>query len=180
MNLHIIDSFYSSEDFQYMMTASMLNPYFTTWQPNNKFFVSRTNAYPCFETKEFQENDITNNIFFKTLKQKTNLKIKNGLTFFRKIYSKELNKVFKYGMLPHQDAKKYNFAGIVYYNTLGLDDGTGLFSDYDKDSFQIEPDIIIGAKPNRCVFYDSQIWHRPLQDKDTEMRVVQPFFITLE
>jgi hypothetical protein len=180
MNLNIIDNFYSSEDFQYMMTAALLNPYNSFWQPNNKFFLSRANAYPCFETKEFQQNDVTNNIFFKTLKQKTNLKIKNALTFFRKIYSKELDKVFKYGIPPHQDDKKYNFAGIIYYNTYGLDDGTGLLSDYSKDGFQIEPDIIIGAKPNRCVFYDSQIWHRPLQDKNTEMRIVQPFFITLE
>jgi len=180
MNLNIIDNFYSSNDFQYMMNAALLNSYKPFCQPNNKFFFKRTDAYACFETKEFTENDITNNIFQKTFREKTNLKIKRVLSLFRKINSKELTKVFKYGMPPHQDDKKWNIAGVVYYNTFGLDDGTGLFPGYDKDSFQIEPDIIIGAKPNRCVFYDSQIWHRPLQDKNTETRIVQPFFITLE
>lgn len=180
MNLNIIDNFFSPEDFQYMLAEALLNPYKSVWQPLNKFFISRANAYPCLETNEFQENDLVKKIFITTLKQKTNLKIKNVISFFRKIHSKELNKIFKYGMPPHQDSQIYNFAGIVYYNTFGLDDGTGLFSTYDKDSFQIEPDIIIGAKPNRCVFYESQIWHRPLQDCNTEMRIVQPFFITLE
>jgi hypothetical protein len=180
MNLNIIDNFYSSEDFQYMITAALLNPYISSWQPYNKFFLSRANAYPCFETKEFQQNDITSAIFLKTLQQKTNLKIKTALTFFRKIYSKELDKIFKYGMYPHQDEKKFNLAGIIYYNSYGLDDGTGLFSDYSENNFQIEPDVIVGSKPNRCVFYDSQIWHRPFQDKNTETRIVQPFFITLE
>ena len=52
MNLNIIDNFYSPEDFQYMMTAALLNPYTSLWQPNNKFFLSRANAYPSFETKE--------------------------------------------------------------------------------------------------------------------------------
>jgi hypothetical protein len=180
MNLNIIDNFYSSEDFQYMMTVSLLNPYQTLWQPTNKFFVSRANAYPCFETKEFKENDVASNIFLNTFKQKTNFKIKTFSTFFRKIYSKELKNIFKYGMRPHKDAAKYNFAGIIHYNTFGLDDGTGMFSNYGENDFQIEPDVIIGSKPNRCVFYDSQIWHKPLQDKNTEMRIVQPFFITLE
>ena len=180
MNLNIIDNFYSLENFQYMTTASLLNSYQSLWQPNDKFFVSRANAYPCFETKEFKENDMATNIFLNTFEKKTNLKIKFLLTFFRKIYSKELKNIFKYGMSPHKDDKKYNFAGIIHYNTFGLDDGTGMFSNYEENNFQIEPDVIIGSKPNRCVFYDSQIWHKPLQDKNTEMRIVQPFFIITE
>ena len=180
MNLNIIDNFYSSEEFQYMSTAALLMPYKSYWQPSNKFFISRANAYPCFETEEFKENDNTNNIFLKTIKQKTNLKIKTLLSFFRKIYSKELKNIFKYGMSPHKDDKKFNLAGIIHYNSFGLNDGTGMFSTYEENNFQIEPDILIGAKPNRCVFYDSQIWHKPFQDENTEMRIVQPFFITLE
>ena len=43
-----------------------------------------------------------------------------------------------------------------------------------------EPTIIIGAKSNRCVFYNSQAWHAPLQEKETEKRLVQPFFIKLK
>jgi hypothetical protein len=180
MNLKIIDNFYSLEDFQYIITASLLNTYQALWQPIGKSFVSRANAYPCFQTKPFLENDIATQIFLKTFEQKSNFKIKNLLTFFRKIYSKELKNIFKYGMAPHQDEKNFNLAGIIHFNTFGLDDGTGIFSSHEENNFQIEPDIIIGAKPNRCVFYDSQLWHRPLQDSNTEMRIVQPFFITLE
>jgi hypothetical protein len=47
----------------------------------------------------------------------------------------------------------------------------------ENNNFQIEPDVIVGAKPNRCVFYDSQIYHKPLQDPNTEIRIIQPFFI---
>lgn len=179
MNLNIIENFYSADDFKHMATMALVSQYQAAWQPRNKFYMSRSHGYPCFESW-FLENDLLYQIFLKTFQEKTNFKIKKIFSLFRKIYSKELKNVIKYGMIPHQDNKEYNLAGIIHFNTFGLNDGTGLFSTYEENNMQIEPDIIIGAKPNRCVFYDSQLWHKPLQDENTEMRIVQPFFIILE
>jgi hypothetical protein len=178
MNLKIIDNFYNHENFEFMMTSAMLSPYMSTWQPNKKSFLHRTNSYACHETKSFQENDNGFKLFINTFQEKTGLIVEEFNTFFRKIYSKELKNIFKYGIVPHRDNTKYNFAGVIHYNSSGLDDGTGLYSaDSEEVFYQIEPDVVIGAKPNRCVFYDTQIWHRPLQDENNEMRIIQPFFV---
>jgi hypothetical protein len=178
MNLKIIDDFYSPENFGYMMTSAMLSPYISTWQPYNLSSLSRANSYVCHETKSFTNSDKGLKLFIDTFQEKTGIIVEEFHTFFRKIYSKELKNIFKYGTVPHQDDKKYNIAGIIHYNSSGLDDGTGLYSMNIEQVFrQIEPDVLIGAKPNRCVFYDSQIWHRPLQDENNEMRIIQPFFL---
>ena len=178
MNLKIIDNFYSQENFGYMMTSAMLSPYKKTWQPNRQALLNRTNSYACQDTKNFEKNEIGLKLFIDTFQEKTGLVIEDFNTFFRKIYSKEIKNIFKYGVIPHQDDEKYNIAGVIHYNSSGIDDGTGLYSSSEKEIFyQIEPDVLIGAKPNRCVFYDSQIWHRPLQDENNEMRIIQPFFL---
>lgn len=177
LKLNIIDNFYNNEDFYYMISCSMLNPYCQTYQPNNNFFSSRANAYSCHETKSFVVNDKALSIFGNTFVSKTGKKIKEVKTFFRKIYSYEITNVLKYGMPSHKDDIDFNIAGVVYYNSFGIDDGTGL---YTTEDFQIEPDIIVGSKPNRCVFYDTQISHKPLQSKDNQVRIVQPFFIKYE
>jgi hypothetical protein len=177
MNLKIIDNFYDEKDFHLMISATMLNTYKGCWQPNGKNFFNRSNAYPCQETNMFVETDDSYKIFYKTFEKKTGFTIDKINTFFRKIYSSELEHVFKYGLRPHKDAIDFDIAGLIHFNTFSLDDGTGIFSEFENNSHQIEPDVVIGAKPNRCVFYDTQIPHRPLQNKHTEMRIVQPFFI---
>jgi len=178
MNLKIIDNFYSPEDFGYMMTSAMLSPYMATWQPCIQTLPNRTNSYACYETKNFVDSDNALKLFIDTFEKKTGFIIKEYNTLFRKIYSKELKNVFKYGIIPHQDDGKYDIAGVIHYNSSGLDDGTGLYSSNKPEIYyQIEPDVLIGAKPNRCVFYDSQIWHRPLQDENNVMRIIQPFFL---
>jgi hypothetical protein len=180
MNLKIIDNFYDEKDFNIMVSATMLNSYKGCWQPIGKHYYNRSSAYPCHETNEFCEKDVPYKIFCKTFEEKTGLIIDNVKILFRKIYSSELEHVFKYGLRPHKDSVNSDIAGIIHFNAFSLDDGTGIFSEFENNNDQIEPDIIIGAKPNRCVFYNSQIPHRPLQNKKTEMRIVQPFFIKLK
>jgi len=180
MNLKIIDNFYKEEDFQFVMTSCFLNIYNKTWQPNDSLVLNKSNAYQCHQTKVLEENDLISKIFISTFQEKSKLSIDFIYTFFRKIYSSDLKNIFKYGMPPHKDPIKFDIAGVIHLNSSSLDDGTAIFSDMEKIPFQIEPDIIVGAKLNRCVFYDSQIYHKPLQDQNTEMRIVQPFFIKLK
>lgn len=178
MNLKIIDNFYDEKDFNFMISASLLNPYRSCWQPDRRHFYNRSNAaYPCYESKKFLETDFLYKIFVKTFTEKTKYNIDQVDTYFRKIYSNELEHVFKYGLRPHKDSVNHHVAGVIHFNACSLDDGTGIFTEFEEENDQVEPDIIIGAKPNRCVFYDSQIPHRPLHNKKTEMRIIQPFFI---
>jgi hypothetical protein len=176
MNLKIIDNFYTNENFEFMLTSSMLNSYHSYHHPISQKKFNKKNAYPCYQTDFFSINDSLYDIFIKTFQKQTGLVINEVKTLFRKTYSNELSHIFKYGLPTHQD-EDCDIAGLIYYNTFGLDDGTMMFSEMDDKKSQIEPDIIIGAKPNRCVFYDPKIWHRPSQDKDTEIRITQPFFI---
>ena len=177
LNLNIIDNFYDENDLGYMLTCAMLNSYTATYQPNKNFFCSRVNSYRCHETKKFVHMDKTTSIFIDTFNKKTGKKIKELETYFRKIYVSEIQNVLKYRLPSHVDSIEYDIAGVIYLNTFGIDDGTGFFTTSEN---QIEPDIILGAKPNRCVFYDSQIPHLPLHSTNNEMRLIQPFFIKYE
>jgi hypothetical protein len=175
--INLIEDFYDSNDFGLITVEANFSQYKSTYQPAGKYFTNRLKAYPCYETNTFFDNNsLLVNIFINTFHKKTNYKIKKIETLFRKIYSKELKTIFEYKLSPHQDPEKYDFAGVVYLNSWSLKDGTALYSFRE----QIEPDLIIGSKPNRCVFYSSGHWHSPCQDPETEMRIVQPFFITLE
>ena len=175
---NVIDNFYEENDFMTLITAANLNSYIATYQPyNNINFINRLQAYACYETKEMVNEDNLLKIFISTFEKKTNLKIKRIQTFIRKIINSELKHVFEYGLPKHKDStENFQIAGVIYINTFNLKDGTRLFS-FEQ---QIEPDILIGSKPNRCVYYDTNIWHSPGHNENTEVRFVQPFFIALE
>ena len=180
MELKIIDNFYKKENFEYMLTSAMLNAYHSYHHPQDSSIIDRKKAYPCYQTNIFSENDLNYQIFLNSFQEKTGLVIDKVKTMYRKIYSNELEHIFKYGQQPHRDKEEFDIAGVVYFNNIGLDNGTGIFSNVQLNEFQIEPDVIVGAKPNRCVYYSTDIWHKPLQDKDTELRIIQPFFIKIK
>ena len=173
--INIIDNFYEGIEFNLIFTYAGTAPYRSTYQPNETYYPDRLKAYPCYETKALTPEDNVFNVFCSTLEKKSNLKIKTVNTFFRKILRSELDHIFKYKLSPHRDNKEYDIAGLIYLNTWNLKDGTNIYSMRD----QIEPDVLVGSKPNRCVFYKSDVWHGPSHDKKTEMRLIQPFFIKL-
>lgn len=174
--MYIIDDFYSVEDYEKMFTNASSVKYTATYQPNERFFQDRLKAYPCYQSDEFKFEDNVAKIFIKTFEEKSKFRLLTVKSYFRKILSSELKTIFKYGIASHQDSTKFDFAGVIYYNIHSLYDGTAIYS----SAAHREPDIIIGAKTNRCVFYNPQLFHSPLHDKDTEVRLIQPFFITIE
>jgi hypothetical protein len=171
--INIIDDFYDGYYLNKIISLCHSSDFFPTYQPSIPNFPNRLKLYPCYETEELKE---LTNLFRDTFERKTNLRIKNIKTSFRKILTSELKDVFKYGLRPHKDHPQYDFAGVIYLNLWNLNDGTALYSFKE----QIEPDIIIGSKPNRCVYYNSQIFHNPCQDPITDVRIIQPFFITCQ
>ena len=116
------------------------------------------------------------------LKKKFNVKILKLETYLRKIYIKELEvspfKDKKEGKI-HTDGSGYDFAGVIYFNNHSIEGGTRLYS-FNKNLDQMEPDIIIGAYPNRCIVYPDNIHHSPSIDWRSESRFIQVFFVQFE
>jgi hypothetical protein len=182
--INLVDNFYEKEDLKTILFESNSVQYYPTYQPRYVNFPNRLKAYPCYESQIYlNENNDVVKIFKDNFEKKTNFKIKELNLRFRKTLSSELKNVFKYRLVPHQDSlqnenEKCNspdLCGIIYLNSYDLNDGTCMYSFRE----QIEPDVIIGAKPNRCVFYESNVWHAPSHSEDTEVRLIQPFFIKI-
>ena len=173
--INVIDNFFYENDFAILTASAHSKLYIPSYQPKQLFVHDRLKAYPCYETEILLNTDYLFKTFWETFENKTNLKIKKLKTFLRKILSIELENVFKYRLTPHQDDKEFDLAGVIYINNFNLLDGTNIYSNL----YQIEPDIVVGAKPNRCLYYSSNMWHSPGHDKNTELRLIQPFFITL-
>jgi len=174
--MNLIDDFYSAEDYATMFTMASHANYHSAYQPSKIYFYNRLKAYPCYQSNDFIIDSIGYQIFVKTFEEKSKLKVLEFKSFFRKILSSELENIFKYGSVPHIDGEGNDFAGVIYYNIESLYDGTATYT----SAFHREPTMIVGAKSNRCVFYPTSTWHSPLQDKNTEVRLIQPFFVKIE
>tara|TARA_R100001015_G_scaffold17774_1_gene10068 strand:- start:38 stop:604 length:567 start_codon:yes stop_codon:yes gene_type:complete len=172
--IQYIDNFYSTNDLG-LQVVCFLNMHFdaTHTSASNWYGGDRIKAYPCYETRPLNQ-DGPYSIFKNTFETKTNLSILHCDTFFRKSKLEELKKSPSWGQCrPHQDDNIYDIAGVVYYNSNSLKDGTYIFD--SQHSF--EPTVIVGSKFNRCVFYDPKMPHAPSPEQEVEERWTQPFFI---
>jgi hypothetical protein len=178
--IRIFDNFYSNDELGFIFFEGLMNYFNISCQPGEVYYQNPSHAYPCHETKKFDDKTLVYHTLIKKLNPLFDNKIKTLTTFFRKTLRSEIleNKSqFKSDApLRHQDLDA-DFAGLIYITNLSIMDGTKLFT-VNKD--QWEPDIVIGAKPNRMIVYNSNIWHEPNFDKNIESRFIQPFFIKLE
>ena len=177
--IQYIDNFYDTNDLG-LQVICFLNMHFdVTHQSGGLWYGGdRMKACPCHETKDIANNKTDQigpyHIFKKTFELKTNLKILHCETFFRKSKLEELKKSPSWKQTkPHRDDKTFDIAGVVYYNSNSLKDGTYLFD----TEISYEPTVIVGSKLNRCVFYDPQVPHSPSPEQEVEERWTQPFFI---
>ena len=178
MLFNLEDNFYSPSDLGLMVMNFLNLPFVPSHQPNETYFgTDRLKAYPCYETSEFkiEKNPYAPfDIFKKTLELKTVLKPFKIKTFLRKTKLSELKKSPSWNQYkPHQDDKTFDYAGIVYFNSNSLIDGTKFF--HNENCF--EPTAVIGSRYNRCVFYSSQVFHSPTMEQEVEERWIQPFFL---
>jgi hypothetical protein len=177
--VNILDDFYSMADYGMITSELKTTSMSGTYLPRNIYYPSRLHAYPCWETQPLPEDNLCYLIFKQTFMEKTNLKPKNIKTFFRKIVKKELEQSPFAGReegLIHKDDEARHFAGIIYFDSFSIKDGTRIYA-YDN---QIEPDIIVGSKPNRCLFYPTNVNHSAGIDWRKEERTVQVFFLETE
>tara|TARA_Y100000592_G_scaffold66605_1_gene103504 strand:+ start:184 stop:768 length:585 start_codon:yes stop_codon:yes gene_type:complete len=176
---NLIDNFYQPSDFGLVVSNFLNLHFFPSYQPQTHFFGGdRMKAYPCFESPAFKyDKDNPLNyctIFQNTFEKKTGLKVLHAKTYLRKTKLSELKESPSWNQYkPHQDNNNFDMAGVVYYNSNSIKDGTNFYM--QKDDY--EPTAVIGAKMNRCVFYNSQVFHSPVMEQKVEERWVQPFFI---
>jgi hypothetical protein len=177
MLFNCIDNFYKPHDLG-LMTIHFLNFHFqATHQSLSQYFGGdRLKGYPCYETVDFSPNENKMNpytIFKNTFENHTQIPLLKIKTFLRKTKLSELKASPSWGQYkPHQDDKA-DLAGVIYYNSNSIDDGTNFYN----SSFDYEPTACIGAKLNRCIFYSVDTWHCPKMNQSVEERWVQPFFL---
>ena len=175
--INIINDFYSPSELG-LMTLCFLNYNFSsTYQSKEYVFTNRSQACPCYETDQMEESEdklSPYQIFKNTFESKTNIKILKLQTFLRKTKLEELKNsaVWKKDR-PHRDSIKYDLAGLIYFNSNCLKDGTNMYNTMTD----FEPTAVVGSRVNRCVFYSTQQPHSPTIDQTVEERWVQPFFI---
>jgi len=179
----IYDSFYTNEELGLVGFEIFLNYFKPNYQPHNNWYPNRFQAYPCYETGEFN----TESLLYKMLHLKLNILLDNKIdilkTYLRKTISAEIEdkSIFKSNSsLKHQDSisgNSFDLAGLIYLNTFSILDGTRLFTAH---ATQNEPDIVVGSKMNRLIIYRADTWHEPGYDKHSEVRYIQPFFIKLK
>ena len=75
--------------------------------------------------------------------------------------------------LDTDDNTFYDIAGLIYYNSNSLKDGTYIYNSIGD----YEPTVIVGSRFNRCVFYDPKQPHSPTMEQSVEERWTQPFFL---
>jgi|TARA_R100000005_G_C4925461_1_gene156821 hypothetical protein len=173
----VIEDFYSPSELGLMSLYFMNLPLLESYQSKAWKVSDRFQAYPCYESEIIPKSDEKNHpykIFKDTFEQKTNLKPILINTYFRKIKLEELKKSAVYKKdRPHKDDDTFDYAGVVYFNSHSIKDGTKIYND-ERD---FEPSVIIGSKVNRCVFYDSEQPHSAPYDQNVEERWIQPFFL---
>jgi hypothetical protein len=177
--IKIYDDFYSNDELGFIFFEALMNQFSVSYQPGDTWYQNSNDAYPCHQTKPFNEGSWIHSNLLNKLNPMFNNKIKTLKTFFRKIIRSEVfenRSQFKSDApLRHQDTS--DFAGLIYITNFSIMDGTKLFT---TDKNQFEPDIVIGSKPNRMILYTASTWHEPNFDKNNEIRFIQPFFITLK
>ena len=179
--VNIIEPFFNEDEFNILINHFERWKFNATQQPERTFFENRLLGYPCYESKPLEKGMFCFDVFVKTFEQKTNLKIKTIKIFFRKVFLNELKKSpykNRNESTIHTDSFTDNIhlAGVIYMNNTSLDNGTKIY----KDLLSMEPTIIVGANPNRCVFYEPNVVHSASIDWRIEVRKTIVFFIELD
>tara|TARA_R100000951_G_scaffold108874_1_gene105402 strand:+ start:431 stop:1024 length:594 start_codon:yes stop_codon:yes gene_type:complete len=175
--INIIDGFYEPNHLG-LIVLNFVNLHFESkHQPFERYFGGdRKLGYPVYETaKLVKGGDLAPyNIFAETWEKKSKIKPLYINTFFRKTKLSELKESPSWKQYkPHCDQEYFDIAGLLYFNSSFLKDGTYIFN----AKHDYEPTVIVGSKYNRCVWYNPSLPHSPTMEQKVEERWTQPFFI---
>lgn len=173
--INVIDDFFSMDDFFKIKAYQECSPYQARYQPFQANYSNRFKGYPVWEFS-IEKNHPVYDMLLKTIELKFSNEFEIKIALLRKIYTDELLKSpykgRQYGMI-HKDNNDIAMAGVIYLNGESINGGTYLFS----HELQVEPEIIVGSKINRCVIYDSNILHSAGIEWEDKVRNIIAFFL---
>lgn len=146
------------------------------YQPYGIYYGNRYQAFPVYETKHLSEIDPEmDKILHDKISSLFDQPLHNWHVFCRYSVTEEVLKSKKNTRYhpPHVD--KTDVAGVVYMDQTSTG-GTAFF----RTEFDSEPDIEVGACPNRMVCYSGRILHSPSNDFTFEKRKSLSFFFDLQ
>jgi hypothetical protein len=174
--INVFDDFFDLDDFFKIKVYQECSHYRESYQPYSANYTNRLKGYPVWESL-IDKNHPIYEILLKTIELKLSKEYEIDSIILRKIYVDELlrspYKGRSYGMIHKDKVKEVKMSGVIYLNGGSINDGTSLFS----EEMQMEPDIIIGSKANRCVIYNSDIPHAPGIDWEEKVRNILVFFL---
>jgi len=174
--INIIDDFFNTDDFFTVKIHQECSKYIPGYQPYGASYSNRLKGYPTWEFMINKDHPIYN-ILYNTLENKFSNEYEIDTVILRKIYTEELlrspYKGKSHGMIHEDNIETIKMSGVVYLGGSSINDGTFLFS----DKLQVEPELIVGSKANRCVIYSSNIPHAAGIEWEEKIRNILVFFL---
>ena len=150
--------------------------YDALYQPYGVYYGNRLQAFPCYETKHIHEFDKdTSDLLESTVQKIVGTPLLNFHAIARYSLTEEVLKSKKNTRYhpPHTDAT--DCAGVIYFDQTSTG-GTAFY----RTQFENQPDIEVGACPNRMICYSGQMLHSPSNDFTFDKRTTIAFFFDLE
>lgn len=171
--------FYVDHNFLEPDVYETLNKKFDTYeyeaiyQPYGIYYGNRYQAFPVYETKEYMDkfDPELDQLIYNKIQDLFDGPIQNWHLLCRYSITEEVLKSKKNTRYhpPHTD--KTDCAGVLY-----LDQTSSGGTAFYRTHFDTEPDIEIGACPNRMICYSGQMLHSPSNDFTFEKRKTISFF----
>lgn len=146
------------------------------YQPYGIYYGNRFQAFPVYESEHLQTFDEKmDKLIYSKIENIVGKPLKNWHAILRYSITEEVLKSKKNTKYhpPHTD--RTNVAGMLYFDQT-TSGGTAFY----RTQYDNEPDIEIGACPNRMVMYNGQILHSPVNDFTFEKRKTLSFFFDFE
>jgi len=156
-SIHIERNFLEDKLFNKMSKEISKLKYKAGYQPHDRYFGNRFQAYPVNEAFNWPQYK---DIVVQKMEDLIECKMKKVGLMVRKMIAEELLKSktnTPYGIV-HQDTVN-QFAAILFFHQ-SSSGGTAFF-EYEDDKY---PDIQIGAYPNRLIIYSAKRNHAPCND----------------
>lgn len=150
--------------------------YDALYQPYGVYYGNRLQAFPCYETKHIHEFDKeTSTMLEQSVQNIIGQPLINFHAIARYSLTEEVLKSKKNTRYhpPHTDAT--DCAGVIYFDQTSTG-GTAFY----RTQFESQPDIEVGACPNRMICYSGQMLHSPSNDFTFDKRTTIAFFFDLE
>lgn len=174
--VYINHSFLPSDVFESLQEKVETYEYDAIYQPYGVYYGNRLQAFPCYETKHIHEFDKeTSTMLEQHVQNVIGQPLINFHAFARYSITEEVLKSKKNTRYHHPHVDNTDAAGVLYFDQTSTG-GTAFF----RTQWENEPDMEVGAVPNRMVCYSGRMLHSPSNDFSFDKRTTISFFFDFE